>query len=143
MNNGKYIHCLWESKSYNISSCPPFENCLFRAVSVTKHVNIGQYKYSGYGIIFHRKGEFSIGNGCGRNVIIWGQIWVVLFMLITKLFKTILVLGKNFVQTLNNTTIYTDKLNSISFTENNKKYCLSLHYNGANSYLFVNCTEIY
>ena len=24
-----------------------------------------------------------------------------------------------------------------------KKLCLSLHYNGANSYLFVNCTEIY
>ena len=25
----------------------------------------------------------------------------------------------------------------------NKKLCLSLHYNGANSYLFVNGTEIY
>ena len=24
-----------------------------------------------------------------------------------------------------------------------KKFCLSLHYNGANSYLFVNSTEIY
>ena len=32
---------------------------------------------------------------------------------------------------------------SINFTENNKKICLSLHYNGANSYLFVNSTEIY
>ena len=31
---------------------------------------------------------------------------------------------------------------SINFTENNKKFCLSLHYNGANSYLFVNGTEI-
>ena len=31
----------------------------------------------------------------------------------------------------------------ISFTENNKKFCLSLHYNGADSYLFVNGTEIY
>ena len=28
-------------------------------------------------------------------------------------------------------------------TENNKKFCLSLHYNGANSYLFVNGTEIH
>ena len=28
-------------------------------------------------------------------------------------------------------------------TENNKKFCLRLHYNGANSYLFVNGTEIY
>ena len=31
----------------------------------------------------------------------------------------------------------------ISFTEHNKKFCLSLHYNGAYSYLFVNGTEIY
>ena len=31
---------------------------------------------------------------------------------------------------------------SVNFTEINKKFCLSLHYNGANSYLFVNGTEI-
>ena len=32
---------------------------------------------------------------------------------------------------------------SINFTVTNKKICLSLHYNGANSYLFVNGTSIY
>ena len=32
---------------------------------------------------------------------------------------------------------------SVNFTEKNKKFCLSLHYNGASSYLFVNGTEIY
>ena len=32
---------------------------------------------------------------------------------------------------------------SISFTVTKNKFCLSLHYNGANSYLFVNGTEIY
>ena len=32
---------------------------------------------------------------------------------------------------------------SINFTVSGKKFCLSLHYNGANSYLFVNGTEIY
>ena len=31
---------------------------------------------------------------------------------------------------------------SINFTEKSKKFCLSLHYNGANSYLFVNGKEI-
>ena len=31
---------------------------------------------------------------------------------------------------------------SINFSKNNTKFCLSLHYNGANSYLFVNGTEI-
>ena len=32
---------------------------------------------------------------------------------------------------------------SINFTNTNIQICLSLHYNGANSYLFVNGTEIY
>ena len=32
---------------------------------------------------------------------------------------------------------------SINFTKNNKNFYLSLHYNEANSYLFVNGTEIY
>ena len=31
---------------------------------------------------------------------------------------------------------------SINFTVTGKKFCLNLHYNGANSYLFVNGTEI-
>ena len=31
----------------------------------------------------------------------------------------------------------------INFTEPSKKFCLSLHYNGANSYLFVNGKEIH
>ena len=34
-------------------------------------------------------------------------------------------------------------MHSINFTVTKKKFCLSLHYNGANSYLFVNGTEIY
>ena len=31
---------------------------------------------------------------------------------------------------------------SINFNKTNERFCLSLHYNGANSYLFVNGTEI-
>ena len=31
----------------------------------------------------------------------------------------------------------------INFTVTKKKFCLSLHYNGANSYFFVNGIEIY
>ena len=57
--------------------------------------------------------------------------------------NNILVLGKDFVQGLNGTTIYVEKSYSINFTENNRKCCLSLHYDGENSYLFVNGTEIH
>ena len=34
-------------------------------------------------------------------------------------------------------------MHSINFTVPVKKFCLSLHYNGANSYLFVNSKEIH
>ena len=35
------------------------------------------------------------------------------------------------------------KKKSINFTESNARFCLILHYNGENSYLFVNGTKIY
>ena len=57
------IYIVYEiSKNYNISSYLTLENCLFGAVSLTKHADIDQYKYSGYGIGFDRKGEFSFGS---------------------------------------------------------------------------------
>ena len=40
-------------------------------------------------------------------------------------------------------TLSAEKMYSINFTEHNKKFCLSLHYNGANSYIFFNGTEIH
>ena len=55
------IYVVYEiSKNYN-SSYPTLENILFGAVSLTKNADIDQYKYSGYGIGFDRKGEFSLG----------------------------------------------------------------------------------
>ena len=49
------------------------QNGLFGAISLTKHADTDQYKYSGFGIVFNRKGEFSFGNGFGRNCIIFGS----------------------------------------------------------------------
>ena len=45
---------------------------MFGAVSFTTKVDIDQYKYSGYGIGFDRKGEFLFANEFGENVIIFG-----------------------------------------------------------------------
>ena len=56
--------------------------------------------------------------------------------------KNILILGIGPTQGIEH-TLTAEKMYSINFTEKNKKFCLSLHYNGANSYLFVNGTEIY
>ena len=57
--------------------------------------------------------------------------------------RSILVLSEDFIQGMDNTTIYAEKLFSIKFTKTNTKFCLSLYYNGTNSYLFVNGTEIH
>ena len=56
--------------------------------------------------------------------------------------KDILVLGKGPTQGLEH-TLTAEKMYSINFTVTKKKFCLSLHYNGANSYLFVNGKEIH
>ena len=57
--------------------------------------------------------------------------------------KNRLVLVKEFIQGLDNTTVYAEKLYSINFTKTKKKFCLNFYFNGANSYLFVNGTNIY
>ena len=50
--------------------------------------------------------------------------------------KNILILDEGPIQGVDNTIL------TINFTLNRKKFCLSLYYNGANSYLFINGTEI-
>ena len=42
------------------------------------------------------------------------------------------------MQGINDTTLYAEKIYSQNFTAVNKRFLLSLHYNGDNSYLFVN-----
>ena len=57
--------------------------------------------------------------------------------------KDILILGKGPTQGLGEHSLTAEKIHLINFTLTKKKFCLSLHYNGANSYLFINGTEIY
>ena len=47
-------------------------------------------------------------------------------------------MGDLFVQGINDTTLYAEKIYSQNFTQPSKKFVLSLHYNGNDSYLFVN-----
>ena len=56
--------------------------------------------------------------------------------------KDILILGIGPMKRLGEHSLTAEKMYSIDFTVTKKKFCLSLHYNGANSYLFVNGTEI-
>ena len=64
-------------------------------------------------------------------------------MLNSLIVKRVLVLGEDLTQELYDKTLTAEKSYSINFTENNKKFCLSWHYNGTKSYLFVDGTEIH
>ena len=126
--------------NFNVSSYPTLENCLFGDAKLTKNADIGKYGYSGYRIGFDRQGSFSSpGIGLGKNVVFRVDM--------SSSTKTdnrkidILILGKGPTQGLKH-TLSAGKLNSINFTQKNKKICSSLHYNKENSYLFVNSTEI-
>ena len=126
--------------SSSITSDITLENCLFGAVKLTKLLKINTY--SRYGITFDSKGSFSHpSGGYGKIVIIFGAD-LSSSVHANNRANNILVLGKDFIQGINGTTIYAEKMYSTNFTVTNKKFCLSLHYNGDSSYLFVNGKKI-
>ena len=129
------------NKNFDISSYPTLKNCLFGAVILTKNVGIDQYKYSGYGNRFDKKGNFSFGNGFGTNCIIFG-VDMSSSVHVDNKKKGISILGEGPTQGLDGTTLTAEENYLININKNNKKFCLSFHYNGANSFVFVNGTNI-
>ena len=118
------------------------ENCLFGAVKLTKIADISKYKYSGYDIVFDSKGSFTHpSGGYDKNVIIFGADLSSSKHANNKT-RNSLALGRYFIQGIDGTTIYVEGMYSTNFTITNKKFCVSLHYNGDSSYLFVNGKEI-
>ena len=112
---------------------------MFGAVSLAKNADIDLIKDSGYGIGFDRHGFCSQpSGGTGTNVIIFG-VDMSSSAKIDNWKKYILIFGKGTTQGLEY-ALSTEKMYSINFTENNEQFCLSLHYNEASSYLFVNGT---
>ena len=120
---------------------PTVRNSLFGAVILTKNADIDKYGYSGYGIGFDRRGSLSFAGGIsGSNAIIFG-VDMSSSVHVDNKKKNILILGKGPTQGLKH-TLTAEKMYSINFTDTRKKFCLSLHYNGTNSFSFVNGTEI-
>ena len=119
---------------------PTLKNCFFGAVILTKNADIEKYGHSGFGIGIDRRFSFA-GGGFGQNVLIFGVDMSSSAHIDNKK-KDILVLGKGPTQGLEH-TLTAEKMYSIKFTVTNKKFYLDLRYNGVNSYLFVNGTEIY
>ena len=143
-NHGKavniYIVCELD-KTY-VKTHPTLVNCLFGAVNITKNADIDYNKYSGYGIGFDRTGVYLLPDGSfGRNVVIFG-VDMSSSVHVDNKGKDILILGKGPTQGLGEHSLTAEKMYSVNYTDNGEKCWLSLLYNGANSYLFVNGTKI-
>ena len=128
---------------YGTNNYPTLINALLGAIKITKKTDIGKCKYSGYGIGLDGHSFFPHpSGGTGENVIIF-TVDMGLSTKIDDKGKEILILGKNPTQGLRENSLSAEKMYSIDFTKFNTKFCLSLHYNASNSYLFVNGTEIH
>ena len=121
------------------------QNALFGAMQITKNVDTSKYDYKGYGICFDVGGQFdhTITEGGfahttnARNVLTFG-VDMRFSVHATNRANHIYVMDKEFVQGVNDTTIYAENSFYRNFTDPGKKFVLSLHYNGNNSYFFVN-----
>ena len=57
--------------------------------------------------------------------------------------KETLILGEGPTQGLHDAKLTAEAKYPINFTQSEKRFVLGLHYNGSNSFLFVNDTKIY
>ena len=125
--------------------CFNIQNALFGAMQITKNAtDNSKNNYKGYGICFERS-EFghTITEGGrahttdARSVLIFGAD-MSFSVHATNRANHIYLMGTGLMQGLNDTTIYAENNFYRNFTDFGKKIVLNLHYNGDNSYLFVN-----
>ena len=57
--------------------------------------------------------------------------------------EDLLIFGEGPTQGLHDTTLTAEAKYPINFPQSGKRFVLSLHYNGSNSFLFVNATKMY
>ena len=147
-NNVINIYCVYELQLIGSSRDTMFtvQNALFGAMQITKDAtDNSKNNYKGYGICFDERSQFghTITEGGfrhttnGRKVLIFGADMSFSIHATNKA-NHIYLLGDGLTQGINDTTIYVKKNYYRNFTDPGKKFVLSLHYNGDDSYLFVN-----
>ena len=119
---------------------------VFGAMQITKNAtDNNKNNYKGNRICFDERSEIghTITEGGhahtidARNVLIFGSD-MGFSVHATNRANHIYLMGTGLTQGINDTTIYVEKDFYRNFTDFGKKFVLSLHYNGHNSYLFVN-----
>ena len=114
-------------------------------MQISKNADTSKYDYKGYGICFDERSQFGhtitedgrAHTTNGRNVLIFGAD-MSFSVHKTNRANHIYVMGDGFTQGIHDTTLCVEKNYYRNFTDPGKKSMLSLHYNGDDSYLFVN-----
>ena len=137
------IYCVYKLDPIASSRDKSFtiQNALFGAMQITKNAtDNSKNNYKGYGICFDghtiTEGGFAHTTDA-RNVLIFGAD-MSFSVHATNRANHIYLIGTGLTQGINDTTIYAEKNFTRNFTDPVKKFVLSLHYNGDESYLFVN-----
>ena len=114
---------------------------MFGATNTVKNSDKDKWVYNGYRIASDGEDWWSVGNGTARNVVIFG-VDNSLSPYVDNLKNNFWKLGKGPTFRTNGRFGSVDKKFSINFIKANTKFFLNLHYNGDNSYFFVNGKEI-
>ena len=142
------IYCVYKLDPIASSRDTSFtiKDALFGAMQITKNAtDNSKNNYKGYGICFDERSQFGhtrteggrTYTTNGRNVLIFGAD-MSFSKHATNRANHIYVTGDGLTQGIHDTTLYAEKKYFRNFTEPNVKFVLSLHYNGNDSYLFVN-----
>ena len=142
------IYCAYEIRriASNRDTTFTIENALFGAMQITKNANVNsKNNYKGHGICFNERSQFGhtitedgrAHTTNGRNVLIFG-VDMSFSVHATNRANKIYVMGDGLTQCIHNTTLYVEKNYWRNFTDPGKKFIISLHYNGDESYFFVN-----
>ena len=87
------------------------------AVRLIKNADIDRYKHTGYGIGFDRRGPFTLANGSGENVMIFG-VDMSSSVHVDKKKKNILILGEAPTQELDDKTLTVENKTLVTLNKN-------------------------
>ena len=107
------------------------QNALFGAMQITKNADTSKYNYKGYRICFDESEEFTHVRKRGnfndttmaRNVIMFG-VDMSFSKHANNKASNIYVMGKDYIQKINDTTIYTEKMYYRNFKKMGKNWVI-------------------
>ena len=142
-NKSIYILHILNPPLRNLNTDFTLKHCLLEFVKLNKNADPDKCKYSGYGIGFDSRSEFLFTDGSIGKIFITFGVEMSSSVHFDNKNKDTLILVEGPTQGLDDTTLKTEAKYPINFIYPRKKFVLSLHYNGSNSFLFANTTKVY